>query len=201
MARTVNIEERLFGILFGAVESIYLKRCVTPVSPPLYVSGTLDEAGDGARYCIGPVANCIIWLAWYDWCSNPGEIWVYTELTLLERDSKDYLIATAEKEFKWIELLGRCWGRIFRMILSFLACDSPGLYWSSQKYQSIAPYLQGGQTASTGYLSWLLQICAIPTATTSLRRHLYLSWSIQSQIHYWLETHRHHATGSSSWVP
>ncbi|PKY06695.1 hypothetical protein P168DRAFT_295685 [Aspergillus campestris IBT 28561] len=125
----VDVEKRLFSIPFGAVGSIYFKKDVeTRFQAPLYVPGTVDEDGDGDVYCIGPSADYMFWYGRRGGGRLIGGL--------------DYLVATAEKEVKWVEKYSKPLEPDFPHNTVFPGVRQPQEYLELlRKYQSIAPYL------------------------------------------------------------
>ncbi|KAE8150844.1 serine/threonine protein kinase [Aspergillus avenaceus] len=130
----IDIEKKIFNIPFGAVGSLYFKSDLSPdLQGPLYEAGTPDEAGDSKTYCIGPIADYMFWYGKRAELELDRGPW---------SDPKNYLLATAAKEVKWIENFGKPLESDFPHNTVFPGLHSPQDYLELlKKYSKIAPYL------------------------------------------------------------
>ncbi|KAL2865238.1 phosphotransferase enzyme family protein [Aspergillus lucknowensis] len=111
----VDLEKKIFDIPFGAVGSLDFKSDLSSnLQGPLYVAGTPDEAGDSETSCMDQ-----------------------SQIICFGTDPNDYLLATAEKEVKWIEKFGKPLESDFPHNTVF------------PKYLKIAPYLLPSDTGSS----------------------------------------------------
>lgn len=145
MTGIVDIEKKLFNIPFGAVGSLYFKSDLPPeLHGPLYMAGTPDEAGDSETYCIGPIADYMFWYgqrAKLELDRGPCMFFLNVkfghasiELILLTgSDPINYLLATAEKEVKWIEKFGKPTESDFPHNTVSPALNPPKIMWNSSR--------------------------------------------------------------------
>ncbi|KAI9673929.1 MAG: Phosphotransferase enzyme [Caeruleum heppii] len=130
----VEIERKIFSFALGSYGSLYYRgRLPSHLEADLYTPETVDESGDGSRFCLGPATDYMFWRgkrAQLDLNRGPWS------------DPHDYLRSVGQRELEWTRRFGKAQVNDFPHNTVLKGEISPKTYLDLlDKYLSVAPHL------------------------------------------------------------